>query len=150
MTWAIVVAALKTRLEAVSGIGKVHSSLRYTKEPPDSSTFGTLFASSGRLNVWQITRKAVTASQVPTDSRERIEYDVLINFAVAVQDNTSEALMQAKIDEVITSLRNGDRTLGSQCHTHSIPQAPTIAHDAFYGLLCHMAELEFKVEAIED
>lgn len=141
-------AAIKARLEAIQDMGKVHTSLRYTKEPPDSAKFEELFACFGRLNVWEITRTRITPTQVPTDAREVIEWDVKIAFTMALQDVVTEGLMQAQLDRVIDDFRNGDHTLGDTVHTHSLPVASLPNLTEFYGLLCHLANLEFKIEVL--
>lgn len=141
-------AAIKARLEAIQDMGKVHASLRYTKEPPDSQKFEELFAFDRRLNVWEITRTKITPIQVTTDGREILEWDVKIAFTMALQDVVTEGLMQAQLDRVIDDFRNGDHTLGGKIHTHSLPTATLPNLTEFYGLLCHLANLEFKIEVL--
>lgn len=154
MSWATVRAALKTRLEAVSGVENVHGQLRYDHDGLDEDKFEELFIGAGEVvNTWQFTRTTRTAQRSPDLSTvTKVQHAVTLRGNRSVVDpgtgttNTEDGF-QDTIDAICDNLDDGDRTLGGVAITHSIPQAGQIGHAMFYNsVLCHDVSITFTVE----
>lgn len=150
MSWATIRDALVTRLEAVSGTGRVHSFLRYLKEGPDQRPFTDAYVVRGRLNYWAVTRTARrSVKTVGDDSYYRRHHDVEVNVFVALSDSDeSEHVFQDLLDTVANNLETGDHTLGGVCLTHTPPEVRQIGHAMISDILCHSALLFLTVEEV--
>lgn len=150
MSWSAIRTALKTRLEAVSGIGIVHPFRRYVKGNETSPDFQTLFFSGGKLHAWQFYRTARRPQYSGSDdSRRVVHHDVVVEALLALCDSTtSEHTLQDLLDSVAANLETGDHTLGGACKTHSLLTVATIDHVAFFNTTCNHARATITFEDV--
>lgn len=150
MSWATIRTALATRLAAVGSVGVVHPYVRFSKLPPGSAEFATLFAESGHLNYWAISRSEAEDIDIPADdSRVRDVHTVTILVFYALADGSAtENTFQDALDAVRADLRSGDTTFGGVCLGCGNAAVRDIAHSELYGILCHSAKIIFKVEGV--
>lgn len=150
MSWSGIRSALKSRLEAVSGIGKVHAYTRYIKDGCEYAAFQDVYVSGGVLNYWGITRTARrTEKTADNDTSYRRIHDVEITVYYAVADGSaSENTFQDLLETVCNNLETGDHTLGGACLTHSPPEARQIGHVMLADVLCHSAIVALQIEEV--
>ena len=137
---------LKTDIEAVSGIGKVHSYNRYIK---DWKSYTREFTKNDKVNNWEIVRTDFTrAVHASAGSEAGVEY-VIHTFTIrgfyGLSDNLeSEITFQDLVESVCTALRN-DPTLSGEAeciyYTPDRPVTGRIYHDYLGEVLCHIGEI---------
>lgn len=124
--------ALKTRIEAVSGIGKVHTYLRWSLEPTGSDNFNTIFADiTGMVNVWIITREKFEDDHANEDNKIIRRHHLTVYAYHGHLDTDSvkaELVFQDLLEAVEANLRTGDRTLSASCLTYSLPEFTKIGY----------------------
>lgn len=150
MSWATARAALKTRLEAITGIGMVHSYRRYTRGNETSPEFRELFYKGSRLHAWQFSRTLRRAEPSGSDdSRRVVQHEVEVEAFYAMSDaDESEHALQDLVDTVATDLETGDRTLGGAVLTHSLFAVEQIGAVDFFGVLCNYARAKMILEEV--
>jgi UDP-N-acetylglucosamine 2-epimerase len=150
MSWSSIRSALKARLEGISGVGAVHTYLRYCKDAGDSTAFAAIYVSGGQLNYWAISRTARrTAKSVDNDSSYRRQHDVEVSAFYAHRDaDASENTFQDLLETVCNNLETGDHTLGSACLTHTPPEVRQIGHAMLGDVFCHFAVLALSIEEV--
>ena len=150
MSYAAIRTALAARLQQVSGVGRAHAFVRFSKAGHDSNEFRDLFTRNSRVNVWQITRSGFSDAQDPGSSRVVRTHNLEVYSFIAVQDSTgSENFHQDTLDLVATNLAQAPRTLGGACHSHGLVEVASISRVMFYEqILCHEATLKLTVEEL--
>lgn len=148
MSWGSIAAALKTRLAAVSGVGKTHSFQRVFKGSSDQTEFQSAYCKDRLINVWMVTRTKRVSSPIPGESKRRVRHSVLI-LGLLKQDDarTSDATFEGVVDGVCVDLETGDRTLGGACVTHGQPEA-AISLGKLSEQDVHLAQIAFDVEEV--
>lgn len=150
MAFAAIRDEIKTILEGVAGIGKVHAYRRHT-------TFWDEYfrdhVKSGEVNTWEISRTATAQEIIAVQGSVGTEpffhdtHSVLIVGRMSLKDDEkSEQDFQALVDAIVAAIRvknllNGKVLLPKQA------QVPVIEHRTFGGILVHYCEVTF--EAVE-
>jgi hypothetical protein len=146
MAYSTILAQIKTAVESVTNIGRVHDYLRYFK---DEATFISLFKTtiSGveQIRGWTITRDAIPEnSRYTTQGPHRMKHMFVIRGYLGVSDAIeSEKTLQALVESVIEKLDNAV-TLGSNVEVAG-PATATIGHSELGRVLCHYAEINYPV-----
>ena len=137
---------LKTDIEAVGVIGKVHNYNRYVKE---WKTYTREFTKDDKVNNWEIVRtdftRAVHASAGAEAGVEYINHTFTIRGFYGLSDTqASEKTFQDLVESVCTALRN-DPTLSGEAttiyYTPDMPVTGRIYHDFLGAVLCHIGEI---------
>ena len=142
---------MKTIIEAVSGIGKVHDYERYTH---DWKKYEQLFTKADKVNTWQIERptfsRYVHGSQGPTAGVERVIHDFIIRGFYALSDElASEKTFQDIVEAVCQAFRNKP-TLNDKAEMIKIssdsPVTGRIFKDYLGAVLCHIVEISISIQ----
>ena len=149
MSFATIRAEVKTILEAVSGIGRVHDFIRHTTF---WNELGKEHTEKQIVNDWEITRIAIVQNLAAVQTQIAAEptfddiHTVQITGRMGLQDNSeSEKTFQSLVDGVITALRKNPDL--NQTVVKSIqPINTTIDHDNFNGILVHQAIITFDAQ----
>ena len=150
MAYADIRAEIKTILESVDGVGKVHEFLRhlvfwekYFEETADK----------GQLNVWEITRDAAAQEIDAVDNLVGVEpffrdtHNVLIIGRIALKDeNETELDFQDLCDAIVVAFRLNN-TLNGKVLIPKVLQVPVIETRMYGPVLTHYTEMRY--EAIE-
>lgn len=159
MAYATILAEVKTTIEAVANIGKVHDFRRH------STTWKQIFdrhknTVSGKLLNWEITRAAENMSldaignAVSTEPFYRRVHGFSILGVQAVAEaagpanrtetakTPTETEFQDLVETVMAALRVNN-LLNETVLLPIVPQAPIIGHDMFAGTLCHICQIVF-------
>lgn len=145
-------SALKTILEGVSGIGKVHNRNRHTTNP---DIFKLLFRDDSRevINGWYFTRSdieielSVSAIVRVVHGMRLVGYYSFHDDPRGVGPNTEE-IFQTIVTGVVTALSN-NFAYTNAWHRMDGPdamQVPVIGETSHGGVLCHTAEVTVRLE----
>lgn len=146
MSYAAILAEVKSTLESVSGIGVV---LDYDPHSKDWGEKINFFRHSDHtINGWSITRTAapnqrVTISQPPHEARNHV-ISMQGLYEISGSGSTSEAAFQAIIDAVQEAFRNNHKLNGT-CSGTTAVSGDTIQNDELGNVWCHHAALSFEV-----
>ena len=149
MSFATIRTEIKTILEDVTGIGRVHDFIRHT-------TFWSEFSKRHTdlqiINDWEITRIGLTQNLAAVQTQIAAEptfddiHTVQIIGRMGLQDNSeSEKKFQTLVDAVITALRKSadlSQTVVKPIH----PIDAIIDHDNFHGNLVHQVNITFNAQ----
>jgi hypothetical protein len=143
-----IVADVKAKMESVAGIGIVHD---YERQCADLAKFILLFkAPDGKINGWEITRRAVPEHQAGAFFRH---HQLVLKGYSGLQDATgSSKIFQVRVDDICAKFRtaepatpgpwqyrNGDEPDKAPCQVE-------IINDRMFGsVLCHCAEIALSV-----
>lgn len=149
MSFATIRTEVKTILEAVSGIGRVHDFIRHTTFWYELSKKHT---EKQIVNDWEITRISIVQNLAAVQTQIAAEptfddiHTVQITGRMGLQDNSeSEKTFQSLVDGVITALRKNPDL--NQTVVKSIqPINTTVDHDNFNGILVHQAIITFDAQ----
>ena len=151
--WSDIQTALKARLEAVSGMGKVYDHIVESDEAPGSTAWNAMFTGpNNKANFWMFTKNATTpqmALSLDSDKVYTKRSSCELQGFYAYDPNTSEGPALTLFESVMENLALGDRTFGGKCHTHQIPQVQE--QDAFInynGVTCHAVRLLMPIEEL--
>lgn len=143
MSYATINAAIKTLLEGVSGIGRVHAYDRWVKSKEEIKQ-ELYHENSRRLHAWMISRfklEEADASKSHNDTRHHIR----LRGVYAHNDaDASETAFQALVDSVCAAIR-ADFDLGGTSKYTTPPAAPVIDLRSIAGVLCHHCEIHLVV-----
>lgn len=145
--YAAILADIKTRLEAVPGVGQVHD---YERQTADWAKFIELFKdpATGKILGWEITRRAATEHHDGVWFRH---HQFVLKGYMGLQDATaSSKTFQTLCEEVCAAFRdappgdgweyrNGDKA------DRAPAQIEAINDRMFGGPLCHVAEIALSV-----
>lgn len=146
-------AAIKAKLESVTGIGRVHDYERFAK---DTAQFLALYkdATDGRLRGWWFDRTSTREIDRDIGSVRRIHTWRLTGFlALDDADATAKAL-QTLVESIGAAFRT-DRSLGGavlDVRDMTVDDAPSgiqvdgIEAVLLAGVLCHRAQLRLTTE----
>ncbi|TXH55415.1 MAG: hypothetical protein E6Q97_08880 [Desulfurellales bacterium] len=156
MSWSAISEALSARISALYPASKVHTRIRYIREPAESPEFIEAYSSADgtrRIDCWQITRTGGKRVLSEQGARYRVQHEAKIHHHRSVLDcdcESSEDDFQAEIDAVLTDLINGDRTLSDVCITLSDAEAQDIGHAMLAEqVLCHYGSISVTIEELE-
>lgn len=154
MGWNEIAKQLQIILASLPLVGKVHRYVKWVKDNPDTEIWQNQFMYKrfdGRMVVNTILISGSTSPESrvsPENSnawtrRTSAELHVLLE----IEDPISWYLWSSMLRQIDTCLRNGDRTLGGNCLTYSLP-GPVSADDvgSFCGVDCHAARIRFQIE----
>lgn len=142
---------IKTLIEDVSGIGKVHDYERYTH---NWKQYEKLFTKNNKVNVWQIERATFTrfvhATTGPTAGVERVIHDFIIRGFYGLSDElASEKAFQNLIEGVCQKFR-GYPDLDSTAEMIKMsPENPitgSIRKEYLGTVLCHIVEINISIQ----
>lgn len=147
MSEALIRAQIKVILEAVTGIGVVHSYERYARSITD---FRNLMTSAGVVNGWVIHRESTTAEQVTMGPKGQIERNHTYRIAGIYEHNdasASETTFQTIIDAIFAAFKaNGTLNATAISHRQIQVDSVTITKDGEFGDdIYHTAELTLEV-----
>ena len=150
MSFATVRTEIKTLLESVAGIGKVHDFRRHTRFWDD---FFQRHVADGQVNNWEITRRSFTQDVFAVQNAAGNEpffhdqHEILITGYMSLNDaNETEKTFQTLVDNIIAKIRVNNQLNSTTILPRQL-QVPIIEHRTFGGVLVHFAEMTF--EAIE-
>lgn len=150
MSWATVVAAVKTELEAVSGIsggaGKVLDHDPLATRPDD---FVSTFKGSSILNAWIITRESYQEQQTRAGHRFVKRHGVLVRGFQPMSETPRDLSFQALVDGIADRLR-GKAAVWAIQPTEPMSLDCRITEEMWSDVLCHKAEIRFSVEEIAE
>jgi len=135
---------IKTLLETVPGIGKVHDYERLTR---DWNTFLSFFRdSNGRINGWTIGRlfaREKFRGASPVNIRT---HQIVIRGYYGLKDSLeTDKTFQSLIESICAVLRSNSDLNGS-CFRSDPPQVTKIYPRTFGGVLVHYTEIVLSVE----
>ena len=140
-------AALKTILEGVTDMGKVHDRLRYTNDPPVFKEF-YWDADKEIINGWEITRTAYAPILSTSALIKKVHVMRLRGYYSMKDSIDTENKFQTIVDGVVDALHSNisyanawDRIEGMEG-----AQAVDIGVESFAGYLCHYADVEVRLE----
>ena len=150
-------AAIKTKLGAVAGIGKVHDFERFSKAEKD---FQDLYKdiSDNRIRGWNFYRESTIERDLDNGSVRRVHAWRINGFLSLDDADTSGKSFDDLVETIATAFRT-DRTLGglvddikdlSQEDGPSGIQVDAIEPVMFAGVLCHRARLRITTETTEN
>lgn len=142
MTLAAVRDQIKTVLEGVSGVGKVHDYERHAK---DWSAFFTLFLDAdNKINGWEVSRYATPSAAAGRGVFERRHNFRLRGYYGLSDSAASEKTFQDLVEAVVTALQ-ADQRLGGTTWKSGPVQVAAVEPRIFGSVLCHYAELTVEV-----
>ena len=133
-------------LASVGGVGRVHQYLRLAE---NRDVFYTLFthekADGGKeVNAWMVTRKKTPSERGPMQVVHRDHYMQLHGLRQVQDAQASELVFQQTV-EAIQNKFDSEFTLGGLAINSGPVQVLVVEHRSFGGVLCHAAELEYRV-----
>lgn len=141
-----IVNNIETLLLAVSGIGKVHSFLRYSN---NSKSFFDIFKTSNdKINACQITRRSVSEETVAQGYVAKYHTMVIVAYYALNDANETEATFQTLLDNISTKIRE-NHTLSGAVVTSNDITVEEITHEMLSNVLCHKAIITFVAEEHE-
>ncbi len=155
-TLSAIRGAIKTKLLAVSGIGKVHDYERYAA---NDKQFQDLYkdTASNRIKGWNLYREATSERDLYNGSVRRVHTWRITGF-MGIEDADATGKTFDDLVEVIATAFRTDRTLGglvddikdmSQEDGPSGVQVDSIEPVMFAGVLCHRARMRLLTETTE-
>ena len=138
MSYSTILALIKTQLEAVTGIGKVHDYLRLSDNLEKSGI--ELFTSNQILHTWMITRVSMPAvANTSFQVERRHEWD-LIGFYQINDSEATEKTFQALCDTIMDKFDSGDNVV-LDGNTDQEEPAQLVSFEAvdYMGVTCHRA-----------
>jgi hypothetical protein len=148
MSYSSILALLKTQLEAVTGIGKVHDYFRYSeslqKEAHD------LFISGGIFHTWMITRVSFDPEAQTSFLVERAHAFDFWGFYQVNDSEASEKTFQALCDTICDKFDDdGNVVLSDSVDQPARAQLLNFDIEVkFMGVLCHRAQI--RITAYEE
>lgn len=156
MSLATIRAAIKAKLDSVSGIGRVHDYERFAK---DASGLLTLYkdSSDGRIRGWWFDRFSTRELDRDTGTVRRIHTWRITGYLGLDDADATGRALQDLVEAIATAVR-ADRTLGGtvldirDMTTDDAPagvQVDSIDAVMLAGALCHRAVLRLTTETEE-
>ncbi len=140
MTVAAIGNQIKSILEGVSGIGIVHV---YERWSANWDTFLEHFKTGGKINGWTISRSDTSAKAMFLRTTRRA-HTIKIRGVYGLRDaDGSETVFQALIE----AIQNACDTAyyNNTVNAEGLLQVKAVEPRMFGSVLCHYAELEWKV-----
>ena len=149
MSLTAIYTAIKTQMEAVSGMGKVYDYMRWSN---NWGTFLTLFKTTGNIvNGWSFGRVS-TAQRMESLGAIEQAHIILFRGVYGLDDSAAtEKTFQSQIDAMVTKFNlAANEDLGGVCLTINPDWGPMdgavglqvdkVDHRLFGTVLCHYAE----------
>lgn len=149
MSLSAIYSAIKTQMQAVSGMGIVHDYVRWTPSWPG---FLALYKTTGGIiNGWAFGRVAMQQRHASLGAIEQAHV-ILFRGVYGLDDSAAtEKTFQTQIDAMVTKFNDADNEdLGGACLTINPDWGPMdgavglqvdrIDHRLFGTVLCHYAE----------
>ena len=130
---------IKTLLESVDGIGKVHDFERWTV---DWKKFLEFFKTAdNKINGWVITRSESRESEHAAGAVNIRSHTFLIKGYYGLKDSLeSEKIFQDLIENICSALRRNNDLNGS-CLNSDPPQVSLLKPGTFGGILTHQCQI---------
>ena len=152
MSYATILAQIKTTLDTVANKGQTHDYMRWAI---DESAFldvaKTTISTVDQIRVWMIDY-AGFASEDPYLSRAivtRRVHTFVIHGYLGLDDSTSTAKTFATLAEAVCDALDDDATLNADALSSSrVPCQLDVDHVLFYSKLCHHATIALAVAEI--
>jgi len=142
MSYATVLAQIKSVLEGVSGIANVQDYLRWGATEAEVDAWAV---SSSRLHTWWITRVA-TAENWDSTHHVLRRHTFRLQGVYALDDSAAtEKTFQALIEDVMTAFRS-KTTLNNVAELVLPPQLEDSSLLPWGGVLCHGARIRLVAE----
>ncbi len=148
MAYSSIRTALKTRLEAISGVQNVHHYLRHISRGVEDPAYAALFVNGASdVHAWRFTRTncAQTVCADHDSTIKRTHTIEIEGYRGLIDASASENTFQDLVDTVLTALNGGDKTLGGVAEM-GIPQLTRFQPVMFYNVLCHGATIRIDIE----
>jgi len=140
-------AALKTILEGVTGIGKVHDRLRWTNEP---AKFKEYFFDNSRqiINGWEITRTAYAPILSTSALIKKIHVMRCRGYYGFKDSINTEDIFHTIVDGVVDAVHSNISYANAWDRIEDMEgaQATDIGMADFAGHLCHYADVIVRLE----
>jgi len=155
MSLDLIRAAIKSIMEEVSGIGKVHDYQRLTHE---WKQYQKLFTKDDIVNMWEIerteARRWVEATQGPAGGVERVVHNFVLRGFYRINDvQESDKTFQNLVERVCHAFRTKPKLTVAGVEyaelvyeTVTVPIIATIYKDMLGAVLCHIAEINVSVQ----
>jgi hypothetical protein len=137
------ITAIRTILEAVTGVENVYGTVRNwqsDKQFRDGARTG-----SGGIQFWFLTREATAAEDLGPRLTTRKHTIALHGYAGVNDASASEQSFQALIENVVEAL-GADRKLGATARHSGPAEVRAVDFRIINGVLCHHAEVALMVE----
>jgi hypothetical protein len=144
MSLANIRTQLKSILETVPGIGKVHDFERWTN---DWKSFLSNFKTEdNKINGWVITRTSATERLRAVSAVNTRTHKLVIKGYYGLKDSKeSEKAFQDLIEAICNALRvNND--LNRSCLRSDPPQLVRVLHGKYAGILVHLCQIHLLVD----
>ena len=142
MSYATVLAQIKSVLDGVTGIGTVHD---YARWNVDDASFNVLFVKKNVLNFWTISRRETAESWDAVQHVVRRHTFVLRGYYGIDDSAASEKTFQGLVESVMTALRV-KTTLNDVAELAQPPHLELLETERFSGALVHHARMKLTVE----
>lgn len=136
------ISAVAAILATVTGIGNVHSYLRWNAS---DAGFKTLFVKSGKINAWEVTRESTPEAVDVAGGASLDGHQLIIHGYYGVDDSanterTFQMLIEAIRAEFQTNRRLNPGT-GNVAHDSDRMKVRLVDHRSFHGHLVHHCEI---------
>jgi hypothetical protein len=132
-----IIAAVKTILEGVTGMGLVHDYSRYATT---ATAVKALYVTNNVLNAWEIDRASTPATK-QTNVRTRRTHQLKLYGYYGVDDAQASAkTFRALVEAVEAAFRTNDTLNGTALNAGPV-SIDLEGHILKAGILCHYAEL---------
>jgi hypothetical protein len=148
MSEAVIRAAIKTAVEGVSNVGKVHDYERWASEwPAFLELFKTTIAGAPQIRGWEIGYRGFTAIRDPQFARAVLRQHLFeIHGYLGLDDSAATEKTFAALAEDVADALDASATLHGSAYRDCTPAAIERAETrAFGGVLCHFAQLTIAV-----
>ena len=147
MTTSTTRSAIKTLLESVSGIGRVHSHKQYSS---DWASYKDKFIKNSKVNEWEIQRESFSKESRGSQARsgkvkDKTDVFVIRGFYAFTSKPSSEEAFDLLID-LITDEFIQDRDLGGAVEIIEDPITGEIFFARLGEVLCHVVEIRITVK----
>lgn len=143
MSLATIRTALKTKLDAVTGVENVYDYVYWTD---DWQVIYDKFATDGRINTWMIGLANNTVNKIDVGNRTReYQFNLYAYYSLKTSDESSkifENILDLVVNEFLESFSFLDAT------TIKSVQIVGIDNSTFAGTPAHRAQLQMTIEEI--
>ena len=158
-TYTTIIGAIKTKLEAVTGINGAANVYDYQRLSTDWTSFLSLFkvTSTSKIHGWTFTRTSTEEILCTNNQSERV-FTFKIRGYMSVDDSAeSEKTFQDIIENICDDFRmDMDLGIGSTIEAGDdqntngigVVQVQIVEARMFWAVLCHFAELEYKCKTL--
>jgi len=145
MSYTTILAALKTLLDAVTGIGKTYDHFKWAT---DITTQKTLFTTAGGIfHTWFLTRSSCPVEPYTNKQENRKQvFDLWGYYAVDVSAE-SEKTFQALCDTILDKFNDIDnKGISATVRAIDSMQILEVTYVEWCNVLCHRAQMQITIE----